>query len=380
MSFTLLKGSCPVCNGNRRDCRQSSQTGLIFCLQLDTNPNGYIYRGQDKIGFGMWQHKEDAQSFTESVRAEKRREFLAAEARRKQQQIDSQLSAIERDRYYRKILNQLSLSATHYQHLRCDRGFTSKQIVAHGYRSVNQWQKVVGSFPSNLPGLLPHASLNVGGSSILCPVPDQNGLIVALRLRLDDGSQGRYRWLTSATKKNPTGATPHLNGELPLAVYEPRSYSGQGIWLSEGLELKPALTCDRLHVPVLGGGKLENSPQTAKASLEYLSHKYKTKHLFFAPDAGDLLNMSGVPQRWLADIKFAQSLGFKCRIAWWQQITKEDSDIDELSDHSIIQFITPEQFQAKIEKFQVRTKLGTNITNKPKQKTGFTLSPVKQLA
>ncbi len=89
-------------------------------------------------------------------------------------------------------------------------GFTSEQIVARGYRSVTQWQKVFGSFPTNLPGLLHHGSLNVGGSGILCPVRDQNGLIVALRLRLDNGEQGRYRWLTSATKKNPNGATPRL--------------------------------------------------------------------------------------------------------------------------------------------------------------------------
>jgi hypothetical protein len=380
MSFTLLKGSCPVCNGTRKDCRQSKETGLIFCLDRDVNPGGYIYRGQDKIGFGMWQSQEDAQSFTDEVRAEKRREFLTDEARRKQQQINDQLPATERDRCYRQILNQLTLSPEHYQHLRCDRGFSSKQVVTRGYKSVNQWQKVLGSFPSNLPGLLPHGSLNVGGSGILCPVPNSAGLIIALRLRLDDGSQGRYRWLTSATKKNPAGATPHLEGELPLAVYEPRSYSGQGIWLTEGLEMKPALTCDRLRVPVLGGGKLEISPQTAKVSLERLSQKYNTKQLFFAPDAGDILNTSGVPQRWLADIKFAQSLGFECQVGWWQQITKEDSDIDELSDYSIIKLITPEQFQAKTKELQVRKKFETSIRNKPKQKTGFTLSKVKQFA
>jgi hypothetical protein len=365
MSFTLLKGSCPVCNGTRKDCRQSKETGLIFCLDRDVNPDGYVYRGQDSIGFGMWQSHEDAQAFTDEVRADKRCEFLAAETRRKQQQIDSQLSAVERDRCYRQILNQLTLLENHQRHLRCDRGFTNEQIVAHGYRSVSQWQKVLSSFPSNLPGLLPHGSLNVGGNGILCPVPNQNGLIVALRLRLDDGSQGRYRWLTSATKRNPAGATPHLNGELPLSVYEPQGSLGQGIWLTEGLEMKPALTCDRLHVPILGGGKFEISPETAKASLKYISQKYNTKQVFFAPDAGDILNTSGVPQRWLADIKFAQSLGFECHVAWWQQITKEDSDIDELSDYSIIKFITSEQFRAKIERFQPKTRIVNDIIKKP---------------
>ncbi|MBW4617213.1 MAG: hypothetical protein KME21_29060 [Desmonostoc vinosum HA7617-LM4] len=379
MSFTLLKGSCPVCSGTRRDCRQSNQTGLIFCFAHEANPANYIFRGQDKIGFGMWQSSCDAQAFSDEIRAERRREFLANEAMRKQQQILNQLSSRERDRHYREILSQLSLSSEHYMHLRNDRGFTSQQIVARGYRSVSQWQKVAGLFPSNLPGLLPYGSLNVGGSGILCPVRDLEGLIVALRLRLDDSSQGRYRWLTSATKKNPEGATPHLDGELPLAVYEPDVYAGKGIWMTEGLEMKPALTCDRLSAPVLGGGKWSGSPKKAKQSIEYLSHKYGTKLLIFCPDAGDVINTDGVPGRWLGEIKFFESLGYQCRVAWWQQITKEDSDIDELEDYSIVQFITPEQFKATIERFQIGTHVMNGIIHKPKRVNSLISSPVKQL-
>lgn len=358
MSFTYFKrGECPVCSGARKDCRQSNETDLIFCRHHEANPIGYIYRGDDRNGAGMWQASVDAEAFFDEAREKRRLEFLAAEVRRKQQQIDSQLPAVQRDKYYRQILNELSLSESHRQHLLNERQFTPEQIKNDGYKSVQQWQKIVGTVPSNLPGLLRHGSLNAPGDGILCPVRNQDGLIVALKLRLDDGTQGRYRWLTSATKKNRNGATPHYNGELPLSVFEPDEYSDLGIWLTEGLEFKPSMTRMGLNVPVLGSGKWSVSPHTAKSSIDYLSQKYNTKLLTFCPDAGDILNLDGVPQRWLTEIKFFESLGYQCRVAWWEQVTKEQCDIDELNDYSVIQFITPEQFKAQIEHYQAPSKV-----------------------
>jgi hypothetical protein len=162
---------------------------------------------------------------------------------------------------------------------------------------------------------------------------------------LRDGENGRYRWLTSATKKNPEGATPHLDGELPLAVFEPSEYRGDAIWLPEGLGAKPSITRYRLGVPVVGAssGLFSSSPNTSKATLEKLSAKYQTQKLVIPLDGGDVKNPH-VCQRWLREFEFLRALGYELAIAWWGQWTKDDADIDELCDLSSINFITPEDF------------------------------------
>ncbi len=347
--FTLLKrGECPICNGARKDCRKSYQSDMVFCRESTANPSGFIFRGLDKWGFGLWQPSEAAEAFSQKSREECQREQeqrRIENERRRQQQIDSQLPAVERDRYYQKLLGQLALTQTDRLDLE-RRGFDCRGIEADGYKSVESWQEVLGIFPSNLPGLLSNGKLNSQPGCIF-PIRDIDGLTVALSIRLRDASNGRYRWLTSATKKNPDGASPHLNGELPLAVFEPSEYRGDAIWLPEGVGIKPSLVRYRLGVPVVGAssGLFSGSPNTCKVTLQRLSTKYRTQNLIIPVDAGDVQN-SHVCQRWAGEFEFLRSLGYRIEIAWWNQCSKDDDDIDELNDLSVINFISVEEFLA----------------------------------
>jgi len=345
--FTPLKrGECPICNGAKKDCRESTTSKMLFCRESSAAPSRYIFRGCDKWGFGMWQPSEEAEAFAQKSKEEWQREQEQRRfqrERRRQQQIASQLSAFDRHQYYSKLLDQLLLSEPDRTNLE-RRGFTTAQIEADGYRSVGQWQKVSGQFPSNLPGLLSDGRLNSQPGYIF-PVEDVDGLIVALSIRLRDGENGRYRWLTSATKKNPEGVTPHLDGELPLSIFEPSEYRGDAIWLPEGLGIKPSLTRYRLGVPVVGAssGLFSGSPKACQVALEKLSAKYKTQRLVVPVDAGDVKNPH-VSQRWKREFKFLQGLGYDLQIAWWGQFDKSDPDIDELESLEAIEFITPKQF------------------------------------
>ena len=345
--FSLFKrGECPVCSGAKKGCRESSTSKMVFCRESSANPSGYIFRGCDKWGFGMWQPSEEAEAFAQKSKEEWQREQeqrRLEKERRQKQQIASQLSAGDRHEWYSKLLDQLRLDKPDRADLE-RRGFNPSQIEADGYGSVGQWQQVSGQFPSNLPGLLSEGMLNSQPGYIF-PVKDVNGLIVALSIRLRDGSNGRYRWLTSATKKTPDGATPHLDGELPIAVFEPSEYRGNSIWLTEGLGVKPSLTRYRLGVPVLGAssGLFSGSPKACQVALEKLSAKYKTQRLVVPVDAGDVKNPH-VSQRWKGEFKFLQGLGYDLQIAWWNQINKSHPDIDELSSIEAIDFITPKQF------------------------------------
>jgi len=356
--FTLFKrGQCPICSGAAKGCRESKLTSLIFCRDNSANATGYIYRGEDSWGFSLWQPSSDAEAFNQQAgeeRQRRRQEFLAAEQRRRQEQIARQLSAVERHKWYTKLLDQLSLKEDDKQSL-LSRGFTEKQIINDGYRSIAPWQKLVkGQFPPNLPGLLSNGAINAPGDGILCPIRTQKGLIVGCQIRLHDSKDGRYRWLTSATKKNPDGATPHLDGELPLGLFEPEQFNGDSIWLTEGTAIKPSLTRYRLGVPVLGAasGRFNGSPDAALTAVRYLSAKYTTNVLTFAVDAGDVVNFSGVPERWKQQFEFFSTHGYECRIGWWGQIQKSDDDIDELADTSKIQYITPNEFWAIVEEYR----------------------------
>jgi hypothetical protein len=352
--FNLFKsGECLICSGISKGCRQSTVTDLLFCRETSANPTGYIFRGEDAHGFAMWQASEDAEAFLSQgneERSARRREYLETQKRRQQQQIALQMPAVERDKHYRRLLNQLVLAESDRTKL-LERGFTLQQITRDGYKSVSQWQKVSKVFPLNLPGFLPHGALNVSGDGILCPIRDKNGLIVGCQVRLHDGTHGRYRWLTSCTKKNPDGATSHLDGELPIGVFEPAEFTGNSVWLTEGTSIKPSITCDRLGVPVIGAasGRFDTSPQAAKLSVEYLCTKYNTNVLSFAIDAGDVVNANGVPERWHQQFNFFQKLGYICRIAWWGQVTKDCDDVDELVDTSAIAYITPDKFWKIVE-------------------------------
>jgi hypothetical protein len=319
---------------------------MVFCREDSANPTGFIFRGLDKWGFGLWQPSEAAEAFAQKSKEEWQQEQeqrRIENEQRRQKQIDSQLPAVKRDKFYQKLLAQLGIKDTELSDLE-NRGFTSEQIKADGYRSVAQWERLSGSFPSNLPGVLPNGNLNSQPGCIF-PIRDVNGLVVALGERLADASNGKYRWLTSATKKNRDGAIPHLDGELPLAVFEPSELQADAIWLTEGVGIKPSLTRYRLGVPVVGAssGLFSGSPNTCTKTLEKLSAKYQTQKLVIAVDAGDVKN-AHVSHRWQGEIEFLQSLGYEIRIAWWGQIDKSHPDVDELDDLSKIEFISCEDF------------------------------------
>ncbi len=375
---TFSKGNpCPVCGRDDSSCRYNPEDiDFIQCRTFTDakkleKVNGYVCV-KESNGHTASFKPDNSIEWTEEKRREWEAQKLAQQQvakEQKQRQIASQLPAVERDKVYRLLLKNLVLTESDRKNL-LDRGLTSGQIERDGYRSASKFQEVNCSLPNNLPGILRQgfgkAVLNIPNDGILCPIRNREGLIVGCQIRLHDGTDGRYRWLSGCTQKNPDGASPHLDGELPLGVYEPDSYLHPCIWLCEGTGIKPSITRYQIGVPVVGaaGGRFDSSPETAKAAIEYLSAKYQTKVLTFAIDAGDVVNVDGVPERWQKQFEFFSSLGYQCRIAWWGQVTKQHHDIDELVDTSIIHYITPQEFwsiveEHKLEKPTAKDKLET---------------------
>ena len=384
-------GACPICESDDGRCKSTSDSrgDLILCMNLAGETKGTIIDGYKCLGDtsdGNWAKfvPDNTTEWTQQQREEWRRERELIKRHNKQEEKERQsesLSAKERDKQLRKLLSELSLSDEDRKDL-TRRGFTNEQIKRCGFKSVDQWQKLQEQYSHLLPGV------NITGDGLntqagyLCPVRNADGLIVAMQVRLRVATKreenkstvagGRYRWLTSKTKKRPHGQSPHVypqgKKELPLSVHYPPAIRKRQIGICEGTGAKPFLAAQRLGMPVIGaaGGQFASSPLTFQESLEKVAQKIqqaflnqvgenlqesfstsfnpKDIELVIYPDAGDVQN-SQVMRRWEKVFELLQQWGWKFKIAWWGQGEKStDHDIDELNDFKKIKYLTPKRF------------------------------------
>jgi hypothetical protein len=310
---------------------------------------GYKFIGQTKDGLWGKFVEDDGQDWTERQRQEcrqeqelLRRQRAAEEAKRRAEA----LPALERDRLYRNLLNQLTLHPADRADLK-RRGLSDEQIEQGGFKSTEQWQRLKTELPHQLPGVnLDGLSLNTQ-PGYLCPIKDADGMIVGCQVRLRNaGEGGRYRWLTSATKNCRNGATSHLpNGELPLAVHRSGEIELTSIGMVEGTAAKPFIASQRLKQVTIGasGGQFCTSPQTLKSTLEKLSLELDTRTVDLYPDAGAIFN-GNLMGHYERALRMISGWGYTPRVAWWGQWTKEQLDIDELPNFDEIAYLTPSEF------------------------------------
>ena len=359
--------SCPICDSNNGRCRETD--GLLLCMTGTGKiaVPGYKFIGLTKDQtWGQWV-LDNQREWTEQQRQHWQQEQQAKRDQRleaENQRAATAMPAVERDRYYRQLLSPLNLHPTDRIDL-VRRGFTDEQILESGFKSVEQWQKLDKTLPHILPGVnLDGRSLNTHSDGYLCPIRDVDGLIVGCQIRLRESEDGRYRWLTSKTKKRPKGATPHLpNGELPIAVFRPGKVTQPEIALVEGTGAKPFLTSQRLGMVAIGaaGGNFASSPETLQRILR--TAVYKTAVLY--PDAGAVQNPN-VMRQYRSTWKLLQEWGYTVEVAWWGQTEKAAGDIDELGNFDNIWRISVEGFEAIAHPFEPKGKGFGDSTSEPK--------------
>ncbi|NJM56337.1 MAG: hypothetical protein HC857_01160 [Synechococcales cyanobacterium RU_4_20] len=320
---TKKSNPCPVCGDTSGKCR-TTEGDLVLCMTLESAA-GWRSLGATKDGT-WFKFVPDSGETSPQQREQQRRDREAIKAERaaleRQRRADA-MPAELRDRHYRRLLDQLSLHPSDRADLE-KRGFSAEAIRSIGFRSVDQWQRLDFELPHSLPGVsLDGRSLNASTPGYLCPIRDAVGLIAGFQVRAREASDGgKYRWLSSNTKKRPDGPTPHSAefGELPLSVYP----GGAGVALVEGTGPKPALAAERLNTNVIGaaGGQWAASPETLKDAIAKLGGGIISLYL----DAGD----TGKPQvmrRWLGIVELLERWGHEVRV--W--IPEGDRDIDEVA-------------------------------------------------
>jgi hypothetical protein len=359
LKATNKSNPCPVCGTTSNKCREQTDGDqeLWHCHTHSDASKGDRIAGSDgrryiclapmrchtamfAVDSGVWsaEEKEDYQRRQLERRVES--------DRRRAEMLAREMPAGDRDKYFGKLISELALSPEDRQNL-LDRGFTDSQIEEVGFRSIAAQQPLTGNYPHNLPGYqfgFGAGKLQNSGAGILCPIPDWQGNIVGAQIRLSKvgEGEGRYRWLSS--RNNPA----HLNGENPIACWDKAKDKAQDkIWLAEGTGIKPALASLRLGASVVGaaGGLFASSPKNTEVALAHLSQKYGTRSLVLAADAGDVVNPQ-VMNRWRIQVKFLEKLNYTVAFAWWEQVSKEAEDIDELASFEGIRYITPNEFWA----------------------------------
>lgn len=331
MSFTYLKGNCPVCAGARKDCRQSTTTQAVHCRAPEANPTSWQQTGFDAHGFSIW--IESSQATDPGYWAEQER--LKQERRRQQaEQRKRLLSITERDRQFRRVAGHSGLGTAHRQDIaeRCqvagldDEAFTHHMV---SQKLLFSWQPKQ-SFPgitAALPGTDAQGRLrNFQGWAIA--IPDHQGRLLGCQIKPQSG-QGYY-W---ASSKAEGGNSPHLpNGEMPLGVYRPSvptAPSGR-IGTGEGY-LKPAIAAERLGISFMGaaGGNFAGSPEQFKAAAEALADGQPVEIVYYI-DAGMLdRSHSSVHTSWRKLAVMCEELGYSLKFAWWGQGEKHHGDVDE---------------------------------------------------
>ncbi|NJK29721.1 MAG: hypothetical protein HC940_06000, partial [Acaryochloris sp. SU_5_25] len=323
---------CPVCDSHDGRCRGGEEIVLCMSETQDVGIlNGYQFRRLSKdYLWGIWApYTGDDFNPIDWETRKAIRDSQAEEERR--QRIARELPVAQRNQQYRQLLSSLSLSAIDLADFQ-RRGMSPVEISGFNAFSVGQFQRVKNLSP-DLPGILPGGILN-SQSGYFWPLYNVHGQMVALQQRKRNVSEdNRYIWLSSSTKRNPEGNGPHVNGELPLAVYKPGGPYNR-IALVEGTGVKPYLLSQRLHLPTIGaaGGLWASSPETLYETLKVLSQAASEQPtITLYPDAGAVRNLN-VFRQYQRVIRLLEEWGYSVEVAWWGQNYKDNScDIDELN-------------------------------------------------
>lgn len=348
-SPTRSGNSCIHCGDERGKCRTHKTGEMHLCVSLSDSKKGEKNQGFVVIGTtsdGRWAQllPDNGKEYDKDTLADLCHKWRQQEEQARQSRIAGEMPAAERHKHYSDILGQLALNPEDRQDL-VRRGFTEEQIVKSEFKSVEQWQKLNKTYPTNLPGVNKYGNgLLSHTSGYICPIKDENGLIVGLQARkrqLADGDDQRYYFLSK-------DGSIRLGDQIPLTLLVPTERKSQSAGLAEGLGVKPFLTCERLGIPIVGasGGNWSASKNHLERYLAKLEVKPGDEIVLF-PDAGAVRNSSVVNQ-YKRTTNLLTSWGYIVRFGWWAQVDKSFPDVDELQPEQCnnIRYLTVSEFKA----------------------------------
>ena len=280
---THKSNSCPICGDVKGKCRTFADKPLVLCMTADCAP-GWKDLGSTKDG--LWTQ------FAPNIESPcDRAEWQRRQRDEKPVAVPQTMSLEERDRFYQNWLANGSLNARDRADLQ-RRGITDLSIAL---------------------------SCEVGYA---IPFKGLEGKYVGAQWRYaDPGKGGRYRWHNLSGGKQFPGTD-----EMPIAVYKVSEPTM--IVLVEGTGIKPMVAAERLNAIAVGaaGGNHTSTPIQLKAAIA----AFPNLPIVVAPDAGDAINPKVMARHRRTAHQFPQ-----IKFLWWDQVTKQENDIDEASEAEI---------------------------------------------
>lgn len=216
-----VQGYCPFCNGSKNHLFLNSESNQWYCQKCGESGNAVtlyakVMKVSNKTAF---QELMQDKVIRFAPRMEKGRRILPA---------GLAPLGIRHDVYY-DMLSMMTLSEAHRQNL-LNRGLSQQRIDANMYRTAPaDWRQrreiayiLAKRYPlAGVPGFFTRSggwSL-WGKPGILIPYLTVDGYIQGVQIRLDDDSDGKYRWLSSNPDygyENGTAACSwiHVTGDI----------------------------------------------------------------------------------------------------------------------------------------------------------------------
>lgn len=275
---------CPVCGDVSGKCRTFADKPLVLCMVESYAPSGWKDAGSSKDG--LWK-----QFVPDTGATFDRDDWQRRKRHEKPVALPQTMSLDERDRFYRDWLSNGSLTAR-------DRADLERRGIAD-----------------------PSIALSCEFGYAV-PFKGLEDKYVGAQWRYADPSDGgRYRWHNLPGGKQFPGTD-----EMPIAVY--RVAEPTMIALVEGTGIKPLLAAERLGMVTIGaaGGNHLASPIQLKAAIA----AYPDLPIVIVPDAGDVLNPHVMARHKRTAYQFPEA-----EFLWYEQVTKEENDVDESTDPEI---------------------------------------------
>ena len=244
----------------------------------------------------------------------------------------------QRDRAYRALLDQLSLSKEHRAKLGA-RGLAEAVITERGFRTMPASKAVrstvsaylAGLFPfwEGVPGLLRENGKPtiISASGLLIPIRDFDGRILALKVRMDTEEEGKYRWVSSKSKGGPGSGGP-------AGYYSPltRPAVVGSVRITEGV-FKAVGSAEVTGAPAIAAGNGVGSMASPAILKMVLASGSKVVHL--TPDQSAYLKAQVTRQtrscfqQWE---RWAREHGFALVVDIWQAEIPADQRHDGIDD------------------------------------------------
>lgn len=385
---------CPVCDGERKDCRAliDGEKEIYFCHSDEPTPQGMRFVGYDPHGFGKYvvNHGNEPDIVDQKVKESRRKN--RSQQKDQASNILEKISLYERDQSIKNLLGALDR----------ERVIKNDELVAPGHKKeianrlnkdIDELEPIWKTFgvislkdvefiksepkskiPRNVnycPNIFNSDKWKTSKPGLALVILNHHQQMVGWQIKTDREDQPKYIWekdqgynraIEDSKQKQEWVRDFRLpNGNMPLHF----AYTLEDTW--ETINVCEGILKSKLARFIYGGVWCGAAGGNLNSELQKAIEEKQPQKIVYYPDAGSLSNPQ-VRQRDYKNILWLASLASVEIADWGQMENKNAGDIDETN--TSIRFLTFSEYQQKVEKYNPKKlNLEPEINNRIKVKT-----------